>query len=271
MTSWYSKSLVAFGLALSLTGCGGGQSVTSGPDAWSTGGTGGEDAQASICFNPQLYQTGTRLSLRTQSVTPGDSVGSFDAAQVDIQVDGPRILGDVAASVSDGAGEVTIDSKTMRLTWREFLSVEEDLPVVLELGREREVVSANGSDLTSVVKTFTPARLFRFDLRTGESFSQRYSMETRRGLSGEVSGPSFTDVESLLRFEGVEQFRGPAGSVEACKFVEQRTEDGIDTVWTYWIGVGTGLVLEERKEQGGQTLRTNWLVEARLNGVGVLP
>lgn len=114
---------------------------------------------------------------------------------------------------------------------------------------------------------YEPARALRYNLQSGTSYEQDYIVHRRYDTSAATAPADETAVHSAIQFLGKEPVTVPAGTFEACRFDETRSEDwtfGDGTVAVHtksWIGVGNGLLI--RYERDGEIYE---LINASIDG-----
>lgn len=174
---------------------------------------------AAACFNPSLYEAGAK-SFEIHRYPNTDS--SFDLSH-EVQMKGPAVFNgqtvlhstDITRSVSwpDDTPDVhtlyfTIDSNALHFN---------------DLGGE-----VTGS--FEMASFYHPGRLLRFDLKEGESFLQSYT-------NSNIYGQEWEEPEFATTFTGIKRVTVPAGTYDACHFIQGSTE--------VWYMVDTGIKIKE--------------------------
>lgn len=121
--------------------------------------------------------------------------------------------------------------------------------------------TASGFSITTTVR-LEPFLLRRFDLSSGNNFTQSYTIKTE-------TNPSFSTIPdqsatAKITFVGMERISVPAGSFNSCKFTTETTIGGSTTTSTEWFATGNGTSL---RTLSGNT--DSVLVSATINGTQV--
>lgn len=212
-----------------------------------------EDAVA--CFNSELWRQGTRYEqmYEVSTTTPGDGE---DFAE-DRFVDGPTEFNGTKAVQTTVSFE-TIPAD-LASTERYFDKVNIPMKRVSTIGIE-------GSDSLGGegVQVFEPGRLFRYDLKPGQSYRQLLTATSTESFGGQTFD-SVSELDRTVIYVGMQEITVPAGTYNACRFeifnTIRASGIAIDSRQTLWLAEGDGVILREVDEESISSL-----VEGELNG-----
>jgi len=225
----------------------------------SSGNPGGSGTgNAASCFNADLAKQGTKIQLNYKS-TDGDSgaVLNTDAAievKGSVTFNGASTIESVSQTQATGASPSTSTTKS-------YLTVDASAKRFSYYG---SIVDATAPYAISSTITINPARLERFDLTAGESYTLNYNINTATQVLG-FPVNTVTEYSSTITFKGIETISVPAGSFSACRMEtsNETTSQGttINSLSVNWISVDTGISV--RTEADGDITE---LVSATING-----
>ena len=281
-------SLVATAALVACGGGGGGSAETaatpvSNPTVPNAPGVPAADT-AAVCFNPLLLVTGTTFKTVTRATYPGhgtmeqvstmrvDGLSIFNGSEFIKTSEGQTDTPDAAllalgqrGGSSSAARYFTVDSSTGSIRVRAF-----------EISKG--VTPAEQIDVTT---TNNPSIETRLSLKAGQSFDQSYTQTSRVTRSSGTTLAPIANYKKNVLFVGVATVTVPAGTFQACQFVETGTvsysgspgeaSTGIATIWT---GVGSGLPIKtvvKHDAAGTGTTSTFELLSATINGAVVTP
>lgn len=221
-------------------------------DQISGSGTGSADQ----CFNAAQFQPDSTVTASYRDNSVGDvSISGYDR----VVTAGATFNGKSTLKATSNI-VIEADGDNSSGTVESFILPRNTQKRLLEFGN---IVTIVQPEQITVTLTVRPSRLYRFDLAAGESYVQEYE-ETI-----ETSFPGFNDTEQatvrvITTFKGIESVTVPAGTFQACKFVEQLTDGPFATTTTEWFGVGNGLLLKSVDDN-----ETSELVSATINGASI--
>lgn len=212
---------------------------------------------SSVCFNPEMLAQGTTVNVVFNSTdkASGDVVRFRVIEHVMGQKSfggriGTHIFSEVSATGASPSESTTIS----------YLEINLSKKQMTVFGVETELTSPINATSTA---TITPGILERFDLAAGESFSQSHTTTVTTTSQGHTS-EHVENVERIKTYLGVDSVTVPAGTFDACKFIEQTTLGGNSWETTRWFGVGNGELI---KDDDGSTLTE--LVSSEINGTSI--
>lgn len=214
------------------------------------------------CLHPTLFAAGTAYRLRFRTVRPGQPLERKRSTVADTTVqettdeDGqPRIV--IRATIDRGPDNPPLQQE--RVT---SLDAEAG---IMRLHRETTTIEASGdSPERRLVRRYTPARIFDFDLKPGERHDQAYERRTTRYTGDTVVSDVTEAIRRRTTFAGIERVSGPAGLTRACRFNQQRWVDGEASRDSHWLAVDSGMTLRERQFGGGSITTTTFLISAEI-------
>ncbi len=121
-----------------------------------------------------------------------------------------------------------------------------------------DVLGTETTSPATVTITFTPAYELRFNLQSGESYTQNYQQDI------DSYGYRIAQQVSMTRtFLGMKSITVPAGSFQACHFRQQTSIDGgaAETVET-WTDSASGLLVQQLNSDGSR----DQLTQGEVNG-----
>lgn len=218
--------------------------------------TGSGTGSADQCFNAAQFQPDSTVTARDRNNLEGDvSTYRYDrVVTAGARFDGKNTLKATSNLVIEADGEISSG------TVESFIFPRNAQKRLLEFGN---IVTIVQPEQITVTFTVRPSRLYRFDLAAGESYVQEYE-ETI-----ETSFPGFNDTEQatvrvITTFKGIESVTVPAGTFQACKFVENLSDGPFATTTMEWFGVGNGMLLKSVDDD-----ETSELVSATINGAAI--
>lgn len=225
----------------------------------SSGNTGGSGTgNAASCFNADLAKQGTKIQLNYKS-TDGDS-GAVLNTDASIEVKGSVTFNGASTIESVSQTQATGASPSTSTT-KSYLTVDASAKRFSYYG---SIVDATAPYAISSTITINPARLERFDLNAGESYTLNYNINTATQVLG-FPVNTVTEYSSTVTFKGIETISVPAGSFSACRIEtsNETTSQGttINSLSVNWISVDTGISV--RTEADGDITE---LVSATING-----
>lgn len=212
---------------------------------------------ASVCFNPEMLAQGTTVNVVFNSTDKEN--GGVVRFRVNEQVLGQESFGGRVGTHFHSEVSATGASPSESNT---------DSYVAVDLSRKRITVFGVEAELTSPISatntaTITPGILERFDLAAGESFSQTHTTMVKTVSQGHTA-EHVENVKRVKTYLGVDSVTVPAGTFDACKFVEETTLNGVSGETTRWFGVGNGELI---KEDNDSTLTE--LISSEINGTPI--
>jgi hypothetical protein len=262
--------------AVILAACGGSSDVA--PQYIPVAGTAG------VCFNPALYVAGN--SFRTSSLVTYPGLGTAQLGN-STTIDGPSTFNEnvvtktseVETSTPDSA-LVAIGSPAYTRSVSHYFLSDDSIPSLKLYGEESTSGAANGPRIEYTFKTTNiPYIETRFNLVSGQKFIQSYEQNTV--IQQQPNGTSVTRKETYIKeilFSGVEAVTVPAGTFQACKFVETGAVTSSATSITLptdtlikWVGVGNGLPIKSVTLSESASSVTVELTSAAINGAAVTP
>jgi hypothetical protein len=181
---------------------------------------------AAACFNPASYEVGARLTATYRYFWSfGGENDQFYEAEVKEPVE---FEGGFAYQLAEQYGPPggPADSEV------KYFDVDFSKKQITQFGTKVVETSWVPDHLKEQV--YTPGKLFRFDLKEGESFTQTYTTTT----SPEVQ----INTSVTTTFVGIESVSVPKGTYQACRF-----NDGDRSIW---YEVGTGVKLKTLETSG---------------------
>ena len=158
-----------------------------------------------------------------------------------------------------------------------FYSTDSGATSVKELG-DTVVSGAPGSAVTTTINVVnTPYIESRFMLATGASFTQSYTNVQSGTIGGVVRSTTYAYVKTT-QYNGIVSVTVPAGTYQACQFVETGTVSVNGSVptstgmSTLYVGVTNGVLLRTVLVTGtapATSTTTVDLLSAAINGVGI--
>ena len=239
---------------------------------------------AGVCFNPVLYVAGN--SFQTSSLVTYPGLGTSQLGN-STTIDGPSTFNEnvvtktseVETSAPDPA-LVAIGSPAYTRPVSHYFLSDDSIPSLKLYGEESTSGAASDPRIEYTFKTTnTPYIETRFNLVPGQKFIQNYEQDTV--IRQQPNGTSATRKETYTKeilFSGVEAVTVPAGTFQACKFVETGAVTSSATSITLptdtlikWVGVGHGLPIKSVTVSESASSVTVELTSAAINGAAVTP
>ena len=239
---------------------------------------------AAVCFNPLLLVSGTTFKTVTRATYSGQGTAEL--------VNDMTVVG--SSSFNGNSAIKTSETETSKPD--ALLSAKGQVAGTLSVNRYFIVDVAAGSlkiygaEQNSGVKFVAPYDVIttnspyietRLELTAGQSFDQSYTQDYKRILPSGVSQPLTANYKKNVLFVGVATVTVPAGTFQACQFIETGTvsysgspsvtSTGISKVWR---SVGNGLPIKSvfmQDAAGSGIVSTFELLSATINGAVVTP
>ena len=240
----------------------------------------GASDKATACLNADLYDVGTHVVQSALSAT--EALYTDSTVQQNTSFNNVSSLTETEALEETGFPQIPelifqtethqrytrLDGKTL-LKFGDVTTAP--LGNDLVLADYLAAIGLPADQLAPVVTTVThnPPLELRFDLSPGQSYTQSYTSSTNTSITIEPATIPLivfdTATSSTTTYVGRESVTVPAGTFEACKFIDAVTTPGGTATTTTWLAVGSGLTLKSEDGSGKLTE----LVSASINGIPV--
>jgi hypothetical protein len=174
---------------------------------------------AAACFNPALYEAGAK-SFEIHRY-PGFN-SSFDLSH-EVEMKGSTVLNGQTVLHSTDITRLVSNPDSTPDVHTNYFTIDGNALHFNDLGGK-----VTGS--FEMASFYHPGRLLRFDLKEGESFLQSYT-------NSNIYGQEWEEPEFATTFTGIKRVTVPAGTYDACHFVQGSTE--------VWYMVDTGIKIKE--------------------------
>lgn len=253
----YSKQ-TAFALSLTLiiAACGGGSSGdnddqntdlggnnTPDLDDNDTSGTGGTGS-LSECFNPVLFQDGTFYTV-VRDIGFGKTT-TMTSVTTNIEWNGAFYTRQIQENSQ-------LDSSAIDSRVTSYFSVDFGNQVLEEAGRVIVDFDDDTGDINNTTtEIFTPPIRTRFDLASGEIFTQNYQIDRTRTFNPSSTSDVTNEVEDETktdRFLGIESINVGVENVDSCRvrsesITKPGTIDENTEILTSWLDKDNGLFVQ---------------------------
>lgn len=258
-----------------LVACGGSTNVT--PPYVAAAGTAG------VCFNPALFVAGNSIQTSSLATYPGIGTAQLRNSTT---IDGPSTFNGNAViktseteTITPDAALVAIGSTTSTSPVSRYFLTDSTEPNFKLYGVESTYAAVSAPSVQYISKTInSPYIETRFNLTPGQSFNQIYTQTTVTKLPNGTSQTTTNTYTKNILFNGFAPVTVPAGTFQACQFIETGTVTPsvvsisipTDTL-TQWVGVDNGISIKTVTVSGSGNPITFELTSATINGLAVKP
>lgn len=267
--------LISLVSTAAIVACGGSTDAT--PPYIAVAGTAG------ICFNPALFVAGNSIQTSSLATYPGLGTAQLGNSTT---IDGPSTFNGNAViktteteTITPDAALIAIGSPASTSPVSRYFLTDSAVPSLKVYGVESTYAATSDPSVQYISKTTnSPYIETRFSLKPGQSFNQIYTQTTVTKLPNGTSQTTINTYTKNILFNGVAAVTVPAGTFQACQFIETGTVTSsvvsisvpTDTL-TQWVGVGNGISIKTVTVSGSGNPITVELTSAAINGAAVTP